>query len=448
MRGNLWIAVGTAAALLSACGGAAPGATPAAEPVAAPAASAEERVVEFWYMPNGTDPAGHLGVEIERFEEANPGIRIEPVELAWESALTRIITAATSGTGPDVVQLGTTWVPGIAELGALATLSEEEIGAIGGRDAFVAASWTSTSILDSAETVAVPWFLDTRAGFYRTDLFEELGLEPAEAFADWDAFEATLQTIRDDGTVHPLAVAGANDWNVVHDLAPWIWANGGGFLTPEGDAPAIALPETVDGIDAYQHLVATYNHPEALTLSAREAQQLFVDGEAAITFGDPSVVEAVRSSEADGAITDDEWTTIPFPRGPAGRHAFLGGSNLALFENSTDLDAGRAWVQFLTSEESQLRYTRAIGMLPARQSALEDDSLSADAGYRPFVEQLADGRQYPPLPAWLHVEVALQHHLGSMWQAVASSGAIDREDLDERMHAAAEDIEEVLAGDG
>jgi multiple sugar transport system substrate-binding protein len=446
VRGNLWIAALPAAVLLSACGDAASGTTPDAVP--ASAAAGQERVVEFWYMPNGTDPADHLRAEIERFEAANPGVRIEPVELAWESALTRIITAASSGAGPDVVQLGTTWVPGIAELGALATLSEDEIDTIGGRDAFVDASWTSTSIQDSAETVAVPWFLDTRAGFYRTDLFDELGLDPAEAFADWDAFEATLQAIRDDGTMHPLAVAGANDWNVVHDLAPWIWANGGGFLSPEGDAPAIALPETVDGIDAYQHLVATYNHPGALTLSAREAQQLFVDGEAAITFGDPSVVEAVRSSDADGAISDDEWTTVPFPRGPAGRHAFLGGSNLALFENSTDLDAGRAWVQFLTSEESQLRYTRAVGMLPARQSALADDSLSADAGYRPFVEQLADGRQYPPLPAWLHVEVALQHHLGSMWQAVASSGALDREDLDERMRAAAEDIEEVLSGDG
>jgi multiple sugar transport system substrate-binding protein len=241
VRGNLWIAVGTAAALLSACGGAAPGTSPAAEPVAA-SAPGEGRVVEFWYMPNGTDPAGLLRAEIERFEEANPGIRIEPVELAWESALTRIITAATSGAGPDVVQLGTTWVPGIAELGALATLSEEEIDAIGGRDAFVDASWTSTSILNSAETVAVPWFLDTRAGFYRTDLFAELGLDAAEAFADWDAFEATLQAIRDDGTVHPLAVAGANDWNVVHDLAPWIWGNGGGFLTPERDAPPSRCP--------------------------------------------------------------------------------------------------------------------------------------------------------------------------------------------------------------
>lgn len=443
MRGSDPVVIGVALLMLCGCAGAvdATTATPATGP-------SEDRVVEFWYMPNGPDPASHLRDEVERFEEVHPGTRVDLVELPWESALTRIITAATSGSGPDAVQIGTTWVPGIAELGALAPLSEEDIRVLGGRDAFVPASWTSTSAAGSDDTVAVPWFLDTRAGFYRTDLFDDLDLDPAQAFADWDAFEATLQDIQADGRMHPLAVSGANDWNVVHDLAPWIWAAGGSYLTADATAPAVGAPAAVDGIDVYQRLVATYNHPDALAVGVHEAQDLFVTGEAAITFGGSSVVNDLRTAEGAADLAVEEWGTIPFPAGPTGRQAFLGGSNLALFGNAGDPEAARSWIAFLTSEASQLRYTQAIGMLPARQAALQDELLLDDAGFRPFVDQLADGRQYPPLSEWLHVEVALQHHLGRMWQQVAATGPLDRDEVARRMRAADADVREVLDGGG
>ena len=445
MRRGTAVVATLALVLLPACGAN----DTSREPAAATVTDAPtERVVEFWYMPNGPDPAAHLQSEVERFEAEHPDIRVQLEELSWESALTRIITAATSGSGPDVLQIGTTWVPGIAGFGGLRELTLDELEAFGGHDAFVAPSWTSTSVQGSDAVVAVPWFLDTRAGFYRTDLFEELGLDPAEAFADWDAFEATLRAIQDDGRMAPLALSGANDFNVVHDLGPWLWASGGGFIDEDAVAPAIGSAASIEGVDRYQRLVATFNHPDALAMGVDEAQQLFITGEAAITFGESSVVNEVRSSDAPDGAAANGWATFPFPSGPSGRHTFLGGSNLAVFAATPEPGAALAWVQFLTSESSQLRYAQAIGMLPARTSALEHEQLRGDAGMRPFVTQLADGRQYPPLAEWLHVEVALQHHLGRMWQEVTETGAaLERSDVAARMRAAAREVAEALNGE-
>lgn len=408
----------------------------------------EERVVEFWYMPNGPTPAEHVAREVEEFSAQHPGVTVEVTELEWESALTRIITAATSGEGPDVFQIGTTWVPGVADLGVLMEWSEAELDTIGGDDAFVAPSWTSTRPLGIDATVAVPWFLDTRAGFYRTDVFEDLGLDPVEVFADWDAFEHALMTIAEDGQMHPLAISGANDWNVVHDMAPWLWAAGGDFLTADASAAAVTTEAATTGVDTYQRLVASYNHPEAFELSTADAQQLFVAGDAAITFGSSYVVNELRTSFSEGEASVRGWATAAFPTGPSGREPFLGGSNLAIMANTEVRDAALDWVAHLTSEESQLRYTGAIGMLPSRQAALESEELLADEGFQPFVEQLPDGRQYPPMPEWLHVEVALQHHFGELWHEVAERGeALPRHEVEERMRGLATDIDAALTDD-
>lgn len=423
-----------------ACGGATPDAD-----VAAPPAAGDEVVIDFWYMPNGPEPAAHLAREAEEFSRLHPGVTIELTELPWESALTRIITAATSGVGPDVVQIGTTWVPGIAALDALSPLTDTDLRVVGGREAFVGASWTSTEPVGSDATVAVPWFLDTRVAFYRTDVFEELGLDPAVAFSDWEGFEASLATIDRAGDVAPLAVSGANDWNVVHDLAPWVWAGGGDFLAADASQATVDGTGAVHGVHTFQRLVAAYNHPAALDGSASDAHQLFAQGEAAVTFGAPFVVSELREADADGAPASGRWATASLPRGPGGRHAFLGGSNLAVFARSDVRAEALAWIAFLTSETSQVRYATDIGMLPAREAALHREGFLADPVYEPFAAQLRDGRQYPAVPEWLHVEVALQHHVGNLWRAVATGGALSVGDVATRLGAAARDIDDALA---
>src|SRR5437763_967364 len=81
------------------------------------------------------------------------------------------------GEGPDVTQLGTTWVGGISAAGALKPYTAEELRGLGGRDAFLRASWTATQLVGADAPTAVPWFVDIRAIFYRTDVLQRVHLE-------------------------------------------------------------------------------------------------------------------------------------------------------------------------------------------------------------------------------------------------------------------------------
>ena len=63
--------------------------------------------------------------------------------------------------------------------------------------------WQTTQVVGQDGTWAVPWFTEARSIYYRKDVLEKAGVDPATAFADWDAFRATLQAIKDKVPGHP-----------------------------------------------------------------------------------------------------------------------------------------------------------------------------------------------------------------------------------------------------
>jgi len=120
---------------------------------------------------------------------------------------------------------------------------------MGGADAFVQASWATTSMTGSDEVIAIPWFVDVRALAYRADLLEQVGLTPEEAFADLDAFEATLKRIKEaDLGVAPFSHTGRGDWNVVQNAAMFMWNFGAEILSPDLTTAVFNSPEAVAGV--------------------------------------------------------------------------------------------------------------------------------------------------------------------------------------------------------
>ena len=73
--------------------------------------------VAFWYMPNGSAPNDYFKAEAAAFNAAHPNIEVDGTLVDWGDAFTKITAALTSGVGPDVTQLGTTWVGAFSRSG-------------------------------------------------------------------------------------------------------------------------------------------------------------------------------------------------------------------------------------------------------------------------------------------------------------------------------------------
>jgi multiple sugar transport system substrate-binding protein len=435
------LATMAAALLLSGCARSG-GGTGAAGDTVGYAADQPAVTLEFWYMPYGGPIQDRAVIqETEEFHKAHPNITIKPVRIQWSDALTRLSTATTSGEGPDVTVLGTTWVGGFSALNALRPYTEAEIAAVGGPDVFAAASWSASHRLGSDQITALPWLTDVRALFYRKDVLARAGVDPATAFTDWDAFERTLQKIKDSGgTVWPLAIGNENNFGIIHNVAPFIWGAGGNLLNDTGDRSLLGESPAVDGVTYYQRLVHQYDDPEAMKLESSDVPAAFAKGIGAVTI-DNSQSVGDYLADPDRPGLKDGWGTAPMPAGRLGRFGFFGGSGLAVLKAAKHPAAAFEWVKFLTGEESQRRYSVSSGLWPARTSAIKGTRLESDPAYAAFRTMIAAGRMYPSIPAWIVVESIIAKDLAELWQAPAALTRAQVQDILQRTTA---DIDEAL----
>src|SRR3972149_11685512 len=71
---------------------------------------------QFWTDPQVKPVLLHL---IHKFEEQNPGLKVEVTDLTWSNGHEKIMVAFGSNWAPDVLELGSDWVPEFAYQGVL-----------------------------------------------------------------------------------------------------------------------------------------------------------------------------------------------------------------------------------------------------------------------------------------------------------------------------------------
>ena len=382
--------------------------------------SGDKTVVTMWIMPNSGTPEEDLMTVLQPFLDENPDIEVQPTVLDWGSAWTKLTTAATSGEGPDITQLGTTQVAAIAAMGALEDLTPV-YDRFGGEEAFVEATLPTTQILGAGEErYAAPWFIDTRALFYRKDVAEAAGVDPEKDFETWDSFKAALAKMKDieiDGVkITPLGMPGKNDWNVIHNYAPWIWGAGGDFIAEDNKTSVINSPEALAGVKFYSELAleGLMSMP-ALEKNSAEIEALFNAGEFATIFSGAYEIATLRREQPELA---EKIGTAPFPAGPEGRFAFFGGSALSVFKSSKNKEAAYRVIEYLMTTDAQVAYQEKCGNLPTVNAAYETDFIANEEMREAFKEQLEFGKAYPSVAGWGPSETILQKGLSNVWDNV------------------------------
>lgn len=412
-----------------------------------------EKVVELWVMPNSLNPVSDIENLLKPFE-AKTGIKVKITSVDWGAAWSKITTAATSGDVPDMAQIGSTWVSAITGMGALEEISPEVISAIGGQKAFVPVSWKTTGIEGSGKITAVPWFVDARGLFFRTDAFAKAGLT-AKDLGTWDSFNASLKKLYDadlvfDGqAMAPLGIAGKNDWNVIHSLAPWIWMAGGDFLSADRKTCVLDSEQAAKGIGFYMNLVREgYVPTEYLELNTAQVSANFNSGSCATYFDGPYEIRTLTrpASEggAGGSPAAKNFSVVGYPKGPKGKFTFVGGSTLAVFKQGKHKAEALEVIKYLTSKAPQIQYAKETGFLPARVEAFNDPFFANDKNRKVFKEAVYYGKTYPAIPAWGLLEPILTRRLGILWDYVTAGKDFKPEEIKKQLKLAKEEVESIL----
>ncbi|WP_448002337.1 sugar ABC transporter substrate-binding protein [Agromyces bauzanensis] len=350
--------------------------------------------VEVWAMGNEGEVLGELA---RQFEEENPDVTIDVTAVPWESAHDRIATAIAGGETPDISMLGTTWVGEFAATGAFEPTPDGLVD----EGSFFEGSW-ETAIVDEV-AYGVPWYVDTRVLYYRTDLAEAAGVEPPET---WDEYKAFAKALQGQGATSGVSLppGGFDSWQYVTPLA---WQQGGDILDADGETFAL---DSAAWQEAFAFYASFFEEgiSEPVRLEGGEIEQKFISGEVGSFYSGPYHVSLLL--EQGGPEFADQFAVAMVP-GADSRTSFTGGGNLAVFDDSDNRDAAWKFVRWLSQPETQVQWYDISTDLPSVEAAWEDPVFADDPYLSVFGEQLTDSKAPPAIPTWAQVSAVIDQEL-------------------------------------
>ncbi|MFI1659378.1 extracellular solute-binding protein [Streptomyces sp. NPDC020472] len=314
-----------------------------------------------------------LQPELDRFEKET-GIKVKLEVIPWSDLLNRILTAATSGQGPDVLNIGNTWSASLQSTGALLPWDAKNFEAIGGKDRFVASALGSTGAAGQ-DPAAVPLYSMAYALYYNKKMFKDAGI--AKPPATWDELIADGRKLSGDGK-SAIGVEGGNLANNIHQVFVLGKQHGADFFTPDGkadftsDGAVAAVKQYVDLMAAHK-IVAPGNAEYAQNQSLADFAK---DRTAMVLWQTPGT-----TFEAQG-MGADEWGVAPAPvaSGTPGQgtgiNSMVAGINLAVFRNTKNREGALKFVKFMTSDAEQKTLNHAYGSIPPVESAQQDPAFA------------------------------------------------------------------------
>src|SRR5207237_3140421 len=148
------------------------------------ASAGNKTTLRIWAMGREGEVLSQL---IPGFEKEHPDIHVEVQQIPWTAAHEKLLTAYVGEATPDIAMLGNPWVPEFVALNALEPLDSfvNHSRAIARND-FFDGIWKTNIV--NGKTYGIPWYVDTRLIFYRSDLLARAGYkEFPKTWTDWVA---------------------------------------------------------------------------------------------------------------------------------------------------------------------------------------------------------------------------------------------------------------------
>jgi len=368
------------------------------------------KTLQVWIMPNTNNPEKDFLELIKPFLDNNPDINVKIKVLAWDTAWDKISLSVTSGEAPDITQLGTTWVAAIASNNRLVDLTGKY-----DETKFIPQTLSTTFIESDPKKIryAIPWMVDTRVLYYRKDACEKAKVNPDVDFKTWGSFKKALKKLNNseiNGKKIPaFGICGKKNWDIVHNFSWWIWSFGGNILSDDNRKCVINSDKSFNGIKAYTEMVNDkVISIEALEKNSAENKDLFKNNEFCV---------AILQPYSDVDDRPDIGTAV-LPEGPAGKSGFLGGSTLAVYKSSKNIDEAIMLINFLTSKDTQIQYFKKFGVLPSVSTAYEDEIFTMNNKRKIYKQQIMNSRAYPSISEWGPIENKLLTGFTDVWDVV------------------------------
>ncbi|PWI09012.1 sugar ABC transporter substrate-binding protein [Streptomyces sp. NWU339] len=317
-----------------------------------------------------------LQPELDKFEKQT-GIKVKLEVVPWSDLLNRILTATTSGQGPDVLNIGNTWSASLQATGALLPWDAKNFDRIGGKDRFVDSALGSTGT-EGQDPAAVPLYSMAYALYYNKQMLADAGVDAPPT--TWDELVAAGKKVSKGGK-WGIGMEGSNPSENIHHAFVFAKQHGADFFTADGkpdftnDGAVTAVKQYVD-LMAEDKIIAPGNAEYAQNQSVSD----FAKGRTAMLLW-----QSASANLTSQGMSEDDYGIAPVPvqSGTPGAgkqvNSMVAGINLAVFKDSDNLDGATEFVKFMTSDAEQKILNTAYSSIPPVKAAQEDAAFNSPA---------------------------------------------------------------------
>ena len=371
--------------------------------------------IEFSIMAPNVDGIQPL---LDQFE-SETHIHVRVRLLAWDTAWNELVKAALYSDGPDVSEIGNTWIGDLVGMNALRPFNAAEIAVFDQASAFLPSAWNVGAMQGEMHEWAIPWLVGSRLLFYRRKLLELAGIEIQTAFSSNVQLENTIRQLYEKGVQFPWTVPTGLTHTTLLNVASWVWDSGGDFISSDGKSTRFIEPPAMAGLRAYFAL-GRYINPISHHLNGLEPDEAFLSNDqTAMTISGPWLFQ---DAERRGIL---DQIGVALPPGAS----FVGGSNLVIWRYSRNVDAAIRLVRFLTQAPAQVAYSQKVGLLPARLEALASSPFSTQSYWQTAVVGLKNGRSFPAIRLWGLLEDRLASSFSAVWTDLLANPSQDPQDI-------------------
>ncbi|MDT0344805.1 ABC transporter substrate-binding protein [Streptomyces litchfieldiae] len=361
--------------------------------------------ITFWDNNGGvrTDVWNEI---IAAFEAENPDIDVEYVGVPIADVQSKYDAAIQGGEGlPDVGGVSTAYLSNLVAQGALEPVGDR-LAESGLDEQLMPAmlAGVEATVGEEGEYYSVPTSANQGVLWYRTDLFQQAGLEPPTT---WDNFFTAADELTDAGNNEFGFTIRGGEGSIAQAL-DMMYAQSGIDTFWEGEESTVNAPENVAALERYVELYNTVT-PEA------DLNNDFTNMVATFTGGNVGMLQHNLGSYTDhiAAFGAENVAGLPMPAGDDGAHTFVSNpvDGLGLFQSSDNKEAAWRFIEFAVSHEMNSLWNESAGSIPSNTAAIDDPWIAEAPPTQAAVAALSDENttivQLPYyLPDWNNITKA------------------------------------------
>jgi multiple sugar transport system permease protein len=303
--------------------------------------------ISFWAVMGSVKDRDMYKALADRFQRET-GISVKITDLSWGNFLTKYFTAMAAGLPPDI---GVTNLGGPMDYGSVGGLVDleaefpKEIAELKNR--FYPKLLPMFTF--KGRLYGLPTDVTTLLGYYRTDIFERLGLKPPKT---WSELEETIRGLEASGYHYYFGWTAGSQWSISLYTMPYGLP---GFALDAAGRPYVQWmdPNYLKGVDYALRLWHTHDAP-GQDMGSRMIGMFRSDDRSVAV---PMIVDLptyysvipITAPELKG-----RWDIFPWPKADDGAaHNVIGGTAYVIFRQSKHKREAFKWLQFLNTLDAQ-----------------------------------------------------------------------------------------------